>query len=158
CADAHVFGIGAVALTEADSNAFLADAEAGAGSAAAGALAAINVGQAGDALAGLPLAFDGGADLDDLAGEFVAHDAAAGQRLDRGRLGHVQVGAANAAVLNFEDEIGRPAFGVGNCLDNERFARFLEDGGAHSRIPTGLAWIAMKLTLARRYASVAAIR
>src|SRR5437868_10621903 len=96
CADAHELGVSAVTLAQAHADAFFADAEAAAGVAAAGALAAINVREARDALADFPLVFDGGADLDNLACEFVPHHTAAGKRLDRCRLGHVQIGPANA--------------------------------------------------------------
>src|SRR4051812_27837933 len=102
-ADAHELGIGAVALAQTDANAFFANAEAGAGIAATGTLAAIDVREAGDALASLPQTFDAGTNFHDFAGELVAHNAAAGQRLDRGRFGHVQVGAADAAVLHLEN-------------------------------------------------------
>ena len=138
-ADAHELGIGAVALTETDADALLTNAEAGAGVAATGAFAAINVGKARDAFADFPLAFHGGTDLHDLARELVAHDAAQGQRLDRRRLGHVEVRAADAAVFDLQDQIGGAALRVGDGFNGKRFADFLEDGGAH--------WCPLRLSL-----------
>ncbi|MFT3810964.1 MAG: hypothetical protein QM698_13675 [Micropepsaceae bacterium] len=148
-ADGDVFGIGAVMLAEADAFRAGAGAEGGVAALAGVADAALDIGEAGDALAGLEPALEGGADLDDFAREFVAHHAADGEGRDRMRLGHVEVGAADAAVMDLEQQLVRLGPDVVDGFDFELAVWAFEDGGAHgvflvrccyAREQTGARW------------------
>ena len=105
-------------------------------------VAAADDGETGQPIARLPQMLDGTADLDHLAGEFVAHDRAERERHGRRRLRHVQVRAADAAILYFQDDVVRARLGIGDRFDDERLGHFLEHGGTHgaSSIFSGQAW------------------
>ena len=129
-ADAHIFGVSAGALAQADADAFAADAarvEIGARQ----MFTAANIRKARKPVAGLPQMFDGVAHLDHFAGKFMAHHRTCRQRHNRLGFGHVQIGAADAAVLHLEDQIDWTRHRIGDRHDGKRPGHFLKYGCAH---------------------------
>src|SRR5262249_40733037 len=95
--------------------------------------AAAGGGERGDEIT-LAQAGDIGADLHDLAGIFVAGNGV-GRELPLMAFGHVQIGAAYAATVHFDDDVVRSGRGIGDILDHHRLARAGIDRGLHGRAP-----------------------
>ena len=56
------------------------------------------------------------------------------------RMGRVEVGAADAAVMDLEDQLARPRLRRRHGLDGKRFTQFVEDGGFHDRLLRFRGW------------------
>src|ERR1043166_2644951 len=97
--------IGPVTLAQADRKALATQSVAEKEIPARTRVAAADIGKARDAIAGFPAVRGSFAGGDHLAGKFVAHDRAEGQRHDAGRPGHVQVGAADAAIFSLSGSV-----------------------------------------------------
>ena len=73
------------------------------------------------------------ADSDDVAGIFMTQDGAVGCRPGR-ILGLVQVGAADAAAPDFDHHLIGPRRRIGQILDRQGLADFVEHRGFHCRL------------------------
>ena len=93
----------------------------------ASALLARIVGERGNYFADFP---SWRAGFHDLAREFMAQNRAVGHDENAG-VGRVQVGAADAAIVDLENDLPRSGLGLGDVLDGQRSAQFMEYGGFH---------------------------
>ena len=93
-------------------------------------MAAGDVGQGANAVALVPAARRLGADLDHLAAKFMSHDGACFQRRHSARAigdsGKMQVGAADAAILYFDQQIRGQWLWRLDIPNDQRLARCLE--------------------------------
>ena len=97
------------------------------------AVPAAGRGQGGDQIA-CPEAGDIRADFDDFARILVTGHRA-GRKLPLMPLGHVQVGAADAAAMHPDDDIPGAGNGIRQGFEDEWFARFAIDRGFHFAPP-----------------------
>jgi hypothetical protein len=130
----HVFGIGALrgrtesrqrVLGAHDAEIVLAFAEP-----EASALRARVIGKRRGHIADLP---SGSAGFHDLAREFMTQNGAVRHHENAG-MGRVQVGAADAAIVDLQNDLPGSGLGLGDVLDGERSAQFVEYGGFHGSI------------------------
>src|SRR5208282_2929806 len=85
------------------------------------------VGQCGRHLANFPAPV---ARFDDFAGELVAKDGPVRNNEYAG-MGRVQVGAADAAIMNLENDLAAAGLRIFHVFDAQRFAQFVKNGGLH---------------------------